>query len=373
MSTRATFDAATLADAVTKAARVSPTKGPDHDTMAGIVLKVNPVINSAEIMAGTRDVTYFQKLVTTDAKGDEAAWRIPAAMLAGLVSQLPMGAGATVQFIDRGDKAIRIVAGTVKVKITLIEMDGYPTIKPFPTDEHVPANEFAKKVAQVAWATAKDNSILSGVHVNGTHLVGCDRNVAALVPCTVGITNPVTVPLSTLSSILKTATDVGVEAVDRRLHIMLDSESQASTTIIEGAYPNVDGLRRTNYAGKCVIPKTAFVESLERLLVVARSERLPACTFTFTPGLMRTLVLDLETDDAHRIQDTIDVSGDFDEPFTVGFTPTYILPAIQNSKEEMITLEYGGPDPAKAALLPCRITDTSGYEVLIATRRKVNP
>jgi len=342
--------------------------------MAGIVLKVDPIAGTAEIMSTTRDISYYQKLVTTDAKGDVAAWRIPAAMLAGLVAQLPMGAGATVQFVDRGDKAIRIVAGSVKVKITLIEMEGFPTVRPFPTDEHVPANDFAKKVAQVAWATARDNSILSGVNVNGTHLIGCDRNIAALVPCTVGITEPVTVPLSTLSNILKTATDVGVEAVDKRLHIMLDSESQASTTIIEGDYPKIDGLRRTNYAGKCIIPKTAFVESLERLLIVARSERLPACTFTFTPGLMRTLVLDLETDDAHRIQDTIDVSGDFDEPFTVGFTPTYILPAIQNSKEDMITLEYGGgSDPAKAALLPCRITDVSGYEVLIATRRKVNP
>lgn len=372
MTTQVTFDAATLADAVGKAARVAPNKGAAFDKAAGILFEVDPTTGLVDIMTNNIDSTYRQRLHVTDAKGDIVKWRIPSAMLAGLVAQLPMGTGATVKFVDRGDQAIRIVAGSVKVKLTTIDPDGFPKTPAFTPTGMSEANDFAKKVAQVSWACAKDNSILSGVHVDGKFLIGCDRQIAALIPCEAKVDEPVTVPLGILSNILKQATDVAIRVEDRKLLIQLDAESQATSNIIEGAYPKVDALRRTDYSGTAMIPKTAFVESLERLLVVARTERLPACTLTFTPGLTRSLVLDLETDDAHRIQDTIDVGGDFDDPFKVGFNPQYLLSGINNSKAEMVKFEYGTTDPSKiarAADLPCRITDESGYECLIAVRR----
>lgn len=366
---KAVFDAATLADAVSKASRVAPVKGSAYDKAAGVLLEVQPAKLTATLKSTNIDVSYFQRLIMVEAKGDDAVWRIPSAILSGLLSNLPMGTGVTVNFFDRGDGSIRITSGTVKVKLSTLPAQEFPTVTPFDPAYASEANDFAQKVSNVSWACAKDNSIVSGVHVNGTHLVATDRNVLAMVPCVVPVTEPVIVPLALLAPILKAATDVHVKVADDRLQIVLDAESQSQCNIIEGVYPNTAHLHRDNYTGKITVPKTQFVDSINRLLIVARAERMPAVLVTITPGLTPSMVLDLEASDTGRIQDTIDIGGEVLEEFKVGITPGYIIPAIENSKAELVTIEYGHPDTAKAALYPLRISDDTGYEAIVSPRR----
>lgn len=366
---KAVFDAATLADAVQKAARLAPTKGSAFDKAQGILIEVDPTAMTAIIKSTNIDVSYHQRLILSDGKGDPARWRIPSGTLAGLVTNLPMGAGAVVNFFDRGDGAIRITSGRVAVKLNLLNADEFPAVTAFSTDNMSEANDFAQKVSQVAWATAKDNSIISGIHITGTHLVATDRNAAAFLPCIVPIDEPVTVPIPILAPILKAATDVNLKVYDDRLLIMLDAESQSKCAIIEGAFPPVTNLLRDDYTGKITLPKTAFVEAINRLLVVGRSDRMPVVVVTITPGLIPTMVLDLEASDSGRIQDTIDIGGEVEDEFKLGLTPGYIVPAIEASKSESVTFQYGNADPKKSPNVPIRITDDFGYEAIVAPRR----
>lgn len=371
-NTKAVFDAATLADAVQKAARVSPTKGAAYDLAAGVRIVIDPAKSQGIVMATNVDVTYHQVVAAQEITGEARDWRIPSAMLSGLVSNLPLGSGATISFIDPGDGAIRVKSGKVAVKINMIvkqEPDTYPAIEPFEPAGLTEAGDFAQKVAQVAWACAKDGSVLSGVHVDGESLIGCNRDLAALVPCKVQIDRAVTVPLFTLGTILRNASDVRVVASDRTLNIQLDPETQATSRLFEAEYPNVKGLLRKDYTMAVTFNRTSFVESAKRMMVVGANDRAPTVKLTFHAGLVRTLTLDLDVPDAGRIQDTIDVTGEYTDPAEIGFTPSYIIAAIENAKDNNVTMELGHADPKKFSLSPVRISDGTGYEVLLMPKR----
>lgn len=369
--TKAVFDAATLADAVQKAARVSPVKGAAFDKAAGIMFRVDTVQCSAIIEATDLDVTYRQVMPIQDAKGAaQVDWRIPASVLAGLVSNLPLGSGQTISFIDPGDGAIRITSGKVAVRLAMVSADeAFPDVEEFPETGLGEAHDFAQKVAQVSWACAKDGSIFSGVYVDGESLIGCNRDAAALIPCKVPVDRPVTVPLFTLATILRNASDVRVAAGDRRLHISLDAETQATSRLFEGAYPDVKALRRSDYTHTVTLSRTAFVESAKRLLVIAHADRLPTVKLTFNPGLVRTMTLDLEVSGKDRIQDTIDIIGEYNDPFEMWFTPNLIIPAIENAKEDKVTIKFGHPEPARSAMSITSVSDDTGYEALVMPRR----
>lgn len=370
MTTKVVFDSATLSDAIQKAARIAPHKGAAYDKASGIFLEVKPEQNVVVVSSTDLDVSYRQTLVPTQITGERTDWRIPSVLLAGLMTNLPLGSGTSCTFIDTGtDSFIRIKSGSVAVKLHMIE-GTFPTIHEFDDSGMVGGNDFARKVSQVAWACAKQgDGLLSGVHVNGTHLIGCDRQSAALVPCVTELDSPVTVPLWILAPILRNATDVRVGSDGTHLNIQLDSETQARTTLLVGDYPNVLSLRRSDYTGNVLFDREAFNESVQRMLVIGRSDRMPRMKLSFNSGLVKSCTLDLEVEGAGRIQDTIDVTGSYSDPFEILFTPKSLVDAMASSSKEKVTMEFGHPDPARGPLMPVRLSDETGYEVLLTPRR----
>lgn len=368
MTTKVTFDAATLADAVGKAARIAPTKGAAYDQAAGILMSVDPTTSKCILKSTNLDVTYRQELDLAEGTGDPTEWRVPAAILAGLMSNLPLGNGSQVKFIDTGDKNIRIQCGEMLVKLSMYE-GMFPTIERFDQDNMSEANDFASKVSQVSWACERDNSIMSGVHVNGDMLIGCNRMAAAMVPCLVPLTNPVTVPLWTVAPVLGKASDVRISASEKLLNVALDAETQVTTRIYEGDYPDVARLLRSDFEGQIEIHKTKFVETMNRMLVVSRTERMPTVKLTINgTGLITSLSFDMDVEGVGRIRDIMDVSGEFDSVFEIHVTPSLIIPAIDNSRDEMVTLKFGCDDFAKSKKVPLIVSDTRGYVCLVTPR-----
>ena len=367
---KVTFDAPTLADAVAKAARVAPTKGAAYDRAAGLLLDVDPAAHTVILRSTNLDLSYEQILTLQDAKGDTAQWRLPSTLLAGLLSNLPMQSGATVTFYDKGDKAIRVTSGTMTAKMMTLNPDDFPKLPAIDRSNVSDANDFASKVAQVSWACAKDNSIMSGVSIDGESLIACERYCAAIVPCVVPITKQITVPLFLLSPVLRSATEVQVGADDHHLFIALDAESHATGRILEGEYPDVKKLLRDNYSGFAAINRVAFVEVVNRMMVMARAERLPAMTLEFRTGLTKQLVLDLDVPETGRIQDRLDIAGEYEDDFTIHFTPQYIVSAIDNARGDTVRLDFGRSDkPEHGPISPVRVTDDGGYQALVTPRR----
>ena len=367
---KATFDAATLADAVQKASRVAPVKGAAYDKAQGLYFSAAPGAEWATVKSTNLDTSYLQHIRhtgTPPAPGYD--WRIPSAMLNGLVSSFPMSQGATVAFIDTGDGAIRIVSGNTKVRLSLITGD-FPLVEDYDNSSMGEAHDFAQRVSQVAWACDKaSNLALSGIHIDGESLIACDSKVAAIVPCQVPVTHPVTAPLWSVTSLLKSASDVRLEAKDKELRISLDQESKMTSRLIEQPYPDVKALIRDNFTGVAKLPRSQVVDSIGRLLVVAHTERLPTMKMSFMSGFAKRLVLDLEVPEKGRIQDEVLINGDFDEDFSIWFTPTDVVNALENAKADEVDFHFGHEEREKASLKECVVKNQSGYMAMIMPRQ----
>lgn len=362
---KVTFDAASLADAVGKAARVAPSKGPAFDRAAGILFEVDFDTRIASIKATDLDISYVQRVEYLQAEGNSCTWRVPAQLVAGSVNSLPLGSGAQVELFDK-EGWLYIKAGKFLGKFAMMDPQTFPILESFDTEGMMPANEFAQKAEQVAWAadTGKQ-SPLGGVHIDGKNLVGCDKYCLAITPCEIPIEEPVTVPLWNLAGLLKSASDVRMRAADTKLLLTLDAETRATSTLVEGAFPNYHGLRRDSFAGKIKVNKTELNDALNRLMTLVRAERQPRLNITFSgEGMFREIILDMDIAQVGRMRDSVTGEMEFDSVFNYTFNPTKLMSAIDACKGDQITLGFGSQD-ANSAKKPLCVQDAGGYECYV--------
>jgi DNA polymerase III sliding clamp (beta) subunit (PCNA family) len=289
-----------------------------------------------------------------------------------MMQGLPLGGDHQITFIDRGDSFIRLKSDKWVAKLHTMRAGDFPLISEFSVMGMSAADDLATKVDQVTWACDPKTDILSGVHLDGNRLVGCNRYALAVVPCSVPLADPVTVPLSSLSSILKVATEVQLRAIDRQLQISLDSETQATSRLIEGDFPPIDRIMRSNFRGSVVAARVPLVEALNRMLVLVRSERMPTMQITFDgTGLLRSMTFDMEVEQVGRMQDSVDVSGEWDDIMTMHIKPKMLVDAVDHSKADTVTLHFGNcDDPTKDSLGTLVITDDRGYQCHLSAIRQ---
>lgn len=372
MPSKVIFENAILADAVAKASRIAPTKGPAYDKAGGILFVVNKDQKQVSVRATDLECTFMQDIPCLEAQGDSVAWRIPSAVLSGITSQLGMGDNNSfTEFIDRGDNAIRLVAGKLVVRLQLLDAKEYPDIfEMFPVGDLAPAQQLSQRVEQVSWAVDPKSNVLSGVHVDGTKMIGCNQYLIATIPCEVELKEPVTVPLTTLTALLKTGSDVRCAASDKRFLISLDGETRATSSLIAGKYPNVSTVMREDFLSTLEIHRQSLVDSLTRLMVLIRQERLPKLTLEVNgTGLIKVLTLDMEVMDLGRMQDSIDVSSEYTDVFRIFFAPKMVLDAISNARSESIHIDFGHADADKSDMTSIRVRDTLGYVCYVMPKK----
>jgi DNA polymerase III sliding clamp (beta) subunit (PCNA family) len=372
MPTTMTYETAMLADAIQKAARVAPNKGAAFDKAAGLLFEVDPNTRETVIKASNLDVTYRQHLMAQAGKGDVAKWRIPSAMLAQIISTLPMIEGSTVDLIDRGDSAIRLSCGRVKLRLATLDPEGFPLVEEPNTVGMLPANDMAAKVAQVAWSVEKrDGSPLSGVRVDGKRLIGCDTYSVAIVPCEVPLEEAVTVPLFLLAPLLKQASDIQVRASDRKLHIMLDAETATTTALIEGNYPQVDRVMRENFSGRLSVHKMSFMDSLNRMLALGRADRVSSLRLEVNgTGMVKIVTFDMEIEGVGRMQDSVDVTTEFPDIFEIAFDAGRVQQAMDACRGDLAHIDFGHKEtPEDGWKHPIRISDNFDYQCYVMPKR----
>lgn len=366
MTTKVTFDTATLADAVGKASRVAPTKGPAFDRAAGIVFEVDFDTQIVTIKSTDLDVSYSQRIGYVGAEGKSVTWRVPSMLASDSINSLPLGSGAQVELIDNDDFWLYVKAGKFVGKFRMLDSESFPMLDDFNTENMLPANEFAKKAEQVAWAADSNKSTsLGGVHIDGKNLVGCDKYCLAIVPCEIPISEPVTVPLWNLAPLLKTASDVRIKAGDTKLLVALDAETKATSSLIEGAFPNYHGLRRTDFAGKLKVNKTEFKEALNRLMTLVKTHRQPRLNVGFDgTGMIKEVILDMDIPQVGRMRDSVSGDMDFDGRFDYVFNPGKLTQGLEACKGDIVTLGFGSNDEYSHKKPLC-LMDATGFECYI--------
>lgn len=371
MTADMTFDTATLTDAITKSARVAPTKGAAYDKAAGILIEAHPVKGIAVIRTTNLEVTYRQQVRAIEGKGDETTWRIPSIIFDGLMQGLDQNEGSTTTIIDRGDGKIRVKSGRVMVAFHMLLARDFPIEVPIPEFTMIPADQLGSTVERVSWACDSKSQILSGIFIDGSRLIGCNQYSVATVPCAIGIDAPLVAPLDTLKSLLRGASDVRLASTPEKLYVALDDETITSTTLIQGNYPKMiqgGSVLRDNFVSTMKIHKTSFLDCMNRLMVLIKQDRMPGMTLEYNPsGLVKMLTFDMNVPDVGRMQDSMDIESDYEEGlFKIGFIPSMLQRGIENAHAEYLDIDFGfADDRSKDAQRSIRIRDGKGYQCYV--------
>lgn len=363
--TSVTFENAALAETIKRADRVAPKKGEAFDKASGILFDVNPTMDWVQVQATNLDVYYSEWVARMDISGEPVRWRIPSAMLAAIITRLPIGSGKTVTF-ENIKGMLHITSGRFKAKIGLLDPAYYPTWEAFDPAMTNPVADFGSRIEQVSWAADKGEvgSVLTGIRFDGESLAATDKYRLALVPCNAGhITEQITVPLAVIGPIVKQMGDTNVGIVDGKLALMPNEYTQIVCIIYESAYPKIERVMRREYDNSVSFNKTALVEAIGRVTTADQKSRMPELRMFIGSEEVAVYMEDGQGRDA--MGDVIEVPGQANhQRFEFFFTPNNLIDALNAAPSEKVTMHY---DVEKRNSV-IYIEGGSGYESWIVPR-----
>lgn len=364
---RAVFENGTIADSISKAARVAPTKGEAFDKASGILVELDPTDNTVVLRSTNLDVFYFEVVQALEVEG-EATWRFHAGTLAQVMAKLPIGSGKTVEFVQVNNE-VKMKSGRTTAKFRLIDSSYYPTWEPFDPEKLEMVTDLGARIKQVEWASlVGDDQAFSGIHLNGTHVMATDRYRLAVVECEAGpIYKPVTIPAGILKPVLANMRDVAVGLDGGKFLMMPDQSTQISTRIFDHEYPNVMGLMNQDWPDSLKIKKSRFLEIIDRAVIFAQNDRNPKLTVIVGQSEVAVMCSDIEMG---LLGDVVEIPGQADhERIHIYFVPKNISEALLNAPSDEVEIFYDKTLPTKL----WRIDGGSGYQALVVPRKDGQP
>lgn len=337
------FEVAALADSLKKAFACTPKKGAAFDKSAGIVFEFNPVdMESMVIRATNLDVYYMEWVDVLKVEGPDQfiRWRLPSALVAGVVGSLPIGSGKTVTFTDAdgANKHLVMTAGKVKAKFNLIDSSLYPTWPAFDPSILSSVGEFGPKMERVEWATDKAHEILRGIRIDGENLIATNRYRLAVVPFKSGLDEPITLPAGILSTVLKKSSDVQIGADEHQFYLMPDEHTQIRTVILAGAYPNVSRIMDQDKPDLIKFNKNQLIEMVTRALNFSGSDRIPTLRMFIGKEEVRVM---MANEEMGMIGDILEIPGQAVHDFIeIRLTPENLTDALGQSPNDEVKLSY---------------------------------
>lgn len=354
----ATVHAALLHEALTRAAKIAPTKGEAHDKAGGIVIDFEPL--EAHVRASNLEMTFYQK-VPADVK-------VSGRVRFGLVIQqfvagLPMDKDQEVRFL-RKDKQLVVQFGKTKTKATVNQIEGeFPMIEWYDMDDMVEAHELGNKVASVAWAAESDATPpINGVHINGKTLEALSGKQCAQIAAEIPVEEPVTAVIKDLVPLIKMGTDLHMMARNGKIILALDEFTQVTATTVLGNWPDLTRkMQEIEFTDTFTLPKKRLIDGLDRMLAFVRNDRIPRIFFVITKD---SIDLSLIGSIQGEIQDScrlVDRTGpNIDKPVEFVFQPMWLKDAIDTFPGSTIKASFVSP------IKPIRLQEPStSYEAFV--------
>jgi DNA polymerase III sliding clamp (beta) subunit (PCNA family) len=354
----ATVHAALLHEALTRAARIAPTKGEGHDKAGGICIDFVPL--EAHIRATNLEMTFFQKV---PAEVKEACRVRFGLVIQQFVASLPMDKDQEVRFLRSG-KMIVVQFRKTGTKATVPQIEGeFPKIDWYDPDEMVEAHDLGNKIASVAWAAEADATPpINGIHINGKTLEALSSKQCAQIACEIPVDEAVTAVIKDLVPLIKMGTDLRMMARNGKIMLALDEATQVTATTVLGAWPNLtDKMKAIQFTDSFVIPKKRLVEGLDRMLGFVRNDRTPRIFFTINEA---SVDMSLIGSIQGQIQDSCRLSDrqgpDIEKPVEFVFQPVWLKEAIETFPGATVKAHFA--DPRK----PIRLEEPStSYEAFV--------
>lgn len=372
--TSVTFETATIADAIRRAARIAPGKaGIAFDKAAGLYFEINPAEEAKCIIRATNlDAFHMEVIAVISAEGDATCWRLPSQLLASVVGSLPPQSGSQVTFTQEGRKVV-VRQKRMKSSMNLIDDDSFPDWEMFDASALTPVQGLGQRVGMVEWAATSDGTPpLAGVYLDGEHAYATDRYRLARVPCKIGLEKPIVIPSGILGQCLKSMGDTDIGLSGTQLLLAPDAWTQLRTVIYETLYPPVKRMfDETKFEAFVEINKADLLEKLSRAGNYAGSDRNPVLNTYWGKGELAVM---MSNGEIGLFGDVIECPGQLDHKrVEIKFTPKNLIDALNHAPESKVKMHYDFTETDPRISRNIKIEGGAGFECLVMKRVESKP
>ncbi len=377
--TKVVFETATIQDALKKANIVAPSRGEAFDKAAGIMLTVTRGQEEVLVQATNLEIFYSEWIstlsVTLPDGVEEVQWLVPSRTAAAIVASFPIGTGREVTMEQpAGSRTLKIMSARSRGSLQLITPEHYPQWDVFDPDDLVEVEEFAARLSMVEWACSPDfESSFSGINLDGQYAQACDRYRVARVPMKVDagtawpFASDVTIPSRVLSQIIRQTGIVSLGCTPSELLVLPSDHVQIRAVLHAQEYMKLDRITTMTYDWKLEVRKSSLLEILNRVMLVAGTDRNPQLRMWI--GKSEIAVM-MEDGDENNLGDILGTPGFADhERVSLSFSPKNLLEAIDKCPSEKFTFYYTPAEPLRII----KIDDGAGYEAWVTPRRPPKP
>jgi DNA polymerase III subunit beta len=270
---------------------------------------------------------------------------VPSRLVNDIVKALEPGAVE----LETGEDEARIASGRSEFSLKTLPADEFPRVAAVQGDEvRFDADALVGALRQVLPAASGDDNrpILTGVLLaaeeQGLRLVATDsyrlavRDLPGVSVLSSG--KQVLVPSRALAELSRSLGDGGeltLRLGERDASFSSSGESGGivlTTRLIEGEYPNYQGLIPQNQPNRLTVAREPLMEALRRVKLLAR-DATPVRLLMSSDGLELKAV----TQDVGEGSESLDATYEGEE-LTVAFNPDYLLAGIEAASGEEITL-----------------------------------
>jgi DNA polymerase-3 subunit beta len=132
------------------------------------------------------------------------------------------------------------------------------------------------------------------------------------------------------------------------------------TKLVEGKFPDYNRVIPKNHKNAVTLGRVPFLASLQRAAILT-SEKFKGVRVNIEPGMLRIASSNAEQEEAMEELE-IDYGGDTIE---IGFNVTYLIDALTNMGQEMVTVEL--QDTNSSALIT--VPDQAGFKYVVMPMR----
>ncbi|AKL88230.1 hypothetical protein GMA3_53 [Gordonia phage GMA3] len=369
---KAIIETSTIADAMVKAARVSPKNYSSGEMFTnGILVEVDENSKNIFVSATDLEIFYRQRMTGMNISGT-GSWRI-SSLATKFIDKLPKGRGSVVELNDeRVPGSLSVVRehkrGETFAAVPLIVGSQFPEWEPYDELGGVAVNSLSTKIESVSWAASKDDALpeLQGVFMDGYTVMATNRYVAARVPLMIEplVDNHITIPHNALTGVIHHAGDALVVKTKRGLGITPDEFTQ------------VEVVRFADNPCEALDKRLPGVNDFDSSITVNTDDYRNACEQIFTilkkdeKGQVKLLAsksalnFTIQSESENQCQEAIPATAGPDIPTVITLNAMYVRDAIANAtgQSAKIFFDQGVQDSKKFLY----IQGGAGYEAWIA-------
>lgn len=268
--------------------------------------------------------------------------------------------------LEASQNKVIIKGGKSKFTLQTMQAEDFPLVQESPHFGpvfSVPQKTLKHLLNQVAFSMAVHdiryylNGILFVAEGKQLSLVATDGHRLAFASATLDVEVPkqeVILPRKTVIELQRLLSDtdgaIEMQFANNQAKFVFDG-MEFVTKLVEGKFPDYNRVIPKNHKNSITLGRTALLATLQRTAILT-SDKFKGVRLNIDPGTLRVAANNAEQEEAVDELD-IDYSGDAIE---IGFNVTYLIDALTNMSQDMVTLELSDGNSSALFTIPDNTT-----------------